>query len=135
MDEIFEKMNTELNEDTRPLNEMARVGNIYEKTYCVCVYDGERRIAHFHIFTGPAKYPDWETCIQFLKPEYFHHSGKEGTLDSGKKKDLIKFMNKMHKGLAVTNWQYAVTLWNDNNPQWEIDANTPMPDYLLLQNA
>ncbi len=110
---------------------MAHVGNIHN-TNCVCVYDNEGPVAHFHIFSGPAKRPVWETCIQFTTASYFHHSGKEGRLDSKEKKDLINFMNSPHKGLSITNWQYAKTLWNDNNPQWEIDANTPMPDYNLL---
>jgi hypothetical protein len=124
MDEIFEKMNTEL-------NEMAPIG--FFDQYILYVYSREGSVAHFHLLKGNPDSPSWQTCIRLETPEYFHHSGKEGTLNPKQKKHLVDFFNTANQDLPqITNWQSTVVAWNQNNPRWRIDRNTPMTDYLLL---
>jgi hypothetical protein len=110
---------------------MARIGEYIP--FIAYVYGREGSVAHFHLLKGNPDSPSWQTCIKIRTAEYFHHTGKEEILNSGERKEMIDFLNKPNRYISsVSNWQYLVAQWSSNNPRWEIDANTPMPDYLLL---
>lgn len=114
------------------LYEMARVGIMDEYEIFVNT-DDSGRIPHFHIWDYSTKGNKFHTCIKITKPEYFHHTGKEGTLNTKMKKELVKFMQAVCRNKHFnTNWEYVVSMWNDNNSIEEIDEQQPMPNYLLL---
>jgi hypothetical protein len=113
------------------LNEMAQIG-LFDQ-YSLYVYGREGPVAHFHLLKGNPDNPSWQTCIKIETSEYFHHDGKEGTLNSKQKKHLVDFFNTSNQDLPqITNWQSTVVAWNQNNPRWRIDRNTTMPEYSLL---
>lgn len=122
------------------LYEMAQIGLFDQYILYVYgeanAYGREGPVAHFHLLKGSPDNPSWQTCIKIETSEYFHHDGKEGTLNSKQKRHLVDFFNTSNQGLPqITNWQSSVVAWNQNNPRWRIDRNTSMPDYLVLQNA
>lgn len=130
-------------EDVYQLNEMAQIGlfdqyllYVYGEAKHSSAYGREGPVAHFHLLKGNPDSPRWETCIKLSSAEYFHHDGKEGILNSKQKKQLIEFLNTANEDLPqITNWQSVVVAWNQNNPRWRIDRDTPLPDYSLLLNA
>ena len=116
----------------KPLMEMARVGFFDE--YEIYIHtDDPGNIPHFHIWDAETKGNKYHTCIRIDKPEYFHHTGKEDTLNSKDKKDLVKFLNSKPKNKRYnTNWEYLVSMWNDNNSKINVDEDIEMPDYTKL---
>lgn len=127
---IFQPLETGLDVQ---LYEMARVGMMNE--YEVYVHtDDPGRVPHFHIWDYSTRGQKFHTCIRIDKPEYFHHTGKEDLLNSKMKKELIKFLNSKSRNRRFdTNWEYLISMWNDNNSDEEIDENQPIPDYSKLQ--
>lgn len=123
-----------LDEDDNVILEMARVGFINE--YEVYIHtDDPGNIPHFHIWDVNTKGKKFHTCIRIDEPKYFHHTGKEDVLNSGDRKDLVMFLNQQPKNKRFkTNWEYLLSMWNDNNSSVEIDEDIPMPDYTKLPN-
>ena len=77
------------------------------------------------------------TCVCLDKIEYFHHTGKEDILTPKQKKFLFDFLkeeckkNKRYK----TNWEYALSMWNDNNKdKTQVDETSEVLDYTKLQD-
>lgn len=114
------------------LDEMACVGNIDNK-YSIIVYGNDPgNIAHFHVVDRATRGQKFQTCIMFDSPEYFHHGNKNGTLNNKEIKQMIEFFQKPHKdGNGLTNWKYALMLWNDNNSSTKF-KKLKMPDYTKL---
>ena len=120
-----------LNEESHPLNEMARIGEY--QPFIVYVYGKEGPVPHFHLIKGSPDTPSWQTCIRIDASEYFHHTGKEEVLNSGERKELVEFLKQPNKYIAsITNWQYLVAQWSSNNPSWEIAPEIAMPNYSVL---
>ncbi len=102
-------------------------------SYYIYIYGNEGPKPYFHIFTGNPSYPEWQSCICIASPEYFHHSGKEGMLNASQIKKMVSFLGMKNEDMPdKTNWEIVVFQWNQNNPQWKININAPMPDYNLL---
>jgi len=112
------------------LSEMAKIGDF--DNFSIYVYGSEGPKPHFHLIIGNPRYPEWETCIEISSSTYFHHNNKEGILNSKQKKRLIEFLNKKHHLLQGTNWEVLVIQWCMNNPEYEINPKTKMPNYLEL---
>lgn len=121
------------NEDKYPYLEMALVGHTEDNLEILVRTNDPGKLPHFHIIDKNKKFNN-EGCIRIDIPEYFDHGGKTMHLNSKQRKDLIDFLNKPYrnKKLNITNWDYLVLLWNDNNSDIEIDDNVEMPDYNLL---
>lgn len=113
------------------LNEMARVGKI-DKYEIWIRTDDPGKIPHMHIWDFSTKGDKFHTCIRLDKPEYFHHTGKEGSLNSKLKRELNDFLNSTNTRFNMTMWEYILKLWNENNSDVIIDEDQPMPDYTLL---
>ena len=112
--------------------EMARVGFFNELEVYVRT-DDPGNIPHFHIWDKTTKGDVFHTCIRIDKAEYFHHTGKEDLLNSREKRDLVKFLQSKSKNKRFeTNWEYLVSMWNDNNSNILIDEDSRMPDYTEL---
>ena len=114
--------------------EMATVGKTSDNYDVVVFTNDSGKIPHFHYFDDNTRGSEFHTCIRLDKPEYFHHSNKDGILNSKQRKELINFLRSPHKRYKnETNWQHLVYLWNDeNNSDVSVDENIPMPDYNKL---
>lgn len=114
---------------THTLYEMARIGNTSDNIE-IHIYGKEGNIPHFHFYD---RKDERMGCIRIDKAEYFSHGkGKYADKLSAKEiYNLIEFLNSQHKRLPITNWQYLIILWNDNNPDFEIDM-LKTPDYSKL---
>ena len=114
--------------------EMARIGFTNDNYEIYINTDDPGKTAHFHY----RKAKDWKafhTCIQIEKAKYFHHGNKQDVLNSKQKKELVNFLQAESKNKRFkTNWEYLVSMWNDNNSDVIIDENIEMPDYNLLPN-
>ena len=119
--------------DKEALYEMALIGpmsNILE--VFVNTNDGGY-IPHFHIWDSSTRGSEFHTCIRYDCPEYFHHSGKEDTLNSREKKSLDAFFKEPSRNKRFsTNWEYALSMWNDNNSSMNIPEDLKQPDYTRL---
>lgn len=115
------------------LIEMAKIGEI--KNYTIIVWTNDNgNIPHFHIVDSNTLGKQFHTCVQIEKPEYFHHTGKEDTLNSKEKKELIKFFQASDPDEVFgTNWDVLLYEWNKNNNRKRISRDTEMPDYILLK--
>ena len=116
----------------KPLWEMARVGFFDE--YEIYIHtDDPGNIPHFHIWDAETRGNKYHTCIRIDKPKYFHHTGKEDILNSRDKRDLIEFLNSKPRNKRYdTNWEYLVSMWNDNNSKINVAEDIEMPDYTKL---
>ena len=113
------------------LNEMAQIGVVDGYQIYVRTNDAGK-IPHFHIWDLSTNGQKFHTCVRIDKPEYFKHTGKEGTLNSKERKHLISFLSGEDPDSGFTNWQWLVFEWNRNNSDVRIDPKTPMPDYTKL---
>ena len=115
------------------LLEMARVGFIDNKYEVYIHTDDPGNIPHFHIWDAETRGQKFHTCIRIDSPQYFHHSGKEDTLNSSMKKELMSFLKSKSRNRRFnTNWEYLVSMWNDNNSNVEVTEDAQIPDYLTL---
>lgn len=120
------------------LNEMARIGFICQRPILeIYIHtDDPGNIPHFHIRdykkSGQSG-NEFHTCVQFKNNEYFHHTGKEDSLNSYQRKELVQFLSQKYRGRdGYTNWQKLVDDWNDNNSSMQIDEDIPMPNYRII---
>lgn len=121
-------------EDEHTLLEMARVGITSDNYEIVVFTDDGGKIPHFHMRDAVTKGHKFHTCIRFDSVRYFHRGNKQDTLNSKERKDLVKFLSgKCHNKRYKTNWEYALSMWNDNNSDTYIDENSTMPNYLELR--
>jgi len=129
MDELLEEIC--LREDM--LLEMARVGFIGDE-YEVFIHTNDPgHIPHFHMWDKATRGQNFHTCIRIDKPEYFYHTGKEGKLNSKIKKALMLFLTSPHKNKRYSNnWEYMLSMWNDNNSTTFVSESSPIPNYVLL---
>lgn len=116
----------------RLLGDMAKIG--YLGSYEIYIRtDDPGNIPHMHIWDRSTIGKKFHTCIRLDKAEYFHHTGKECTLDSKQIEELVNFLNQRHKILKVTNWEYLLIQWTKNNSDVYIDEDSEMPDYRKLK--
>lgn len=121
-----------LNSERYPYLEMARVGTTENNLDIIIRTDDPGKIPHFHII-DKSDDKDNEGCIKILVPEYFDHGSKNMHLNSSQRKELVRFLRSKHKKLNITNWEYLIILWNDNNSDVIIDDELEMPDYSKLR--
>jgi hypothetical protein len=145
MDDINEKSSNSIKESDM-LFEMASVGyfNTFKKNgkpespkFKVFVNGGEGNEPHMHIWDDDTNGKQLHTCVCLTKIEYFHHNGKEDILTQDQKEQLVLFLkdeckkNKRYK----TNWEYALSMWNDNNTdKTQVDETSEVLDYTKLQD-
>ena len=98
----------------------------------VCGDEGE--IPHMHIWDDETDGKKIQTCVCLDKIEYFHHTGKEDILTPKQKKYLVAFLKEECKNKRYkTNWEYALSMWNDNNTdKTQVDETSEVLDYTKL---
>lgn len=112
------------------LNEIAEIGDL-DKEYEVWVRTNDPgNKPHFHIWDANSHGKKFHTCVEILRPKYFHHTGKEGVLNSSERKELIRFLQAPSEDKPErTNWQMLLLMWNMNNSQMKVSRDLEMPDY------
>ena len=100
----------------------------------VCSDEGE--IPHMHIWDDETDGKNTHTCVCLDKIEYFHHTGKEDVLTPNQKKYLVDFLKEECKNKRYrTNWEYALSMWNDNNTdKIQVDETSEVLDYTKLKD-
>lgn len=137
MKRFSQLINNSINENRTSLNEanlgeMARVGFIEgNRKFEVYVWtDDGGNIPHVHVRSIDRSF---ETCVKLTKAEYFHHGNYKGEFNSKEKKAFYKFMKAKSKNERYsTNYEYACSMWNDNNSNISISENHKMPNYSQL---
>lgn len=136
MTNIFSELNSIYNyEKLREsmLLEMARVGFIDDEYEVYIHTDDPGNVPHFHIWDAETRGQKFHTCIRIESPEYFHHTGKEDYLNSSMRKELVSFLKSKSKNKRFSsNWEYLVSMWNDNNSKINVPEDITMPDYTKL---
>lgn len=160
-EEIIEKQTRK----KKMFTEMATVARDYENNLSIVVNPNSSRNGptYFQVYDH-VNYRQATKCarISFLSPKYVIHAGeKRGWKFSNnkEKKLLINFLNSKRRGkkdteFTMTNWQYAIALWNvemgfiddaeeawaytmeNTNPHdgdFPLPIDLPMPDYTGLQ--
>lgn len=111
--------------------ETTQIGRSGVYIILVCTND-QGNIPHFHIVDNTTRGTIFHTCIQIEKPEYFYYTGKQDTLNSLERKQLVQFLREPDKdGVFNTNWHLLLYKWNKNNNR-KIDKNLIMPHYTKL---
>ena len=119
--------------DKDALYEMALIGPVTNVLEVFVNTNDGGYIPHFHIWDASTKGSEFHTCIRYDCPEYFHHNGKEDTLNSREKKLLDAFFKAPSRNKRFgTNWEYALSMWNDNNSSMNIPEDLVQPDYTKL---
>ncbi len=128
------------------LFEMASIGyfNTFKKNgkpesprFKVFVNGSEGNEPHMHIWDDDTNGEQIHTCVCLTKIEYFHHNGKEDILTKEQKEQLVLFLkDKCKKNRRYkTNWEYALSMWNDNNTdKTQVDETAEVLDYTKLQD-
>ena len=125
-----------LREDRELLEEMARIGFFKDggiRFEVIVFTDDAGYKPHFHIRDANTKGAEFHTCIEILHPRYFHHAGKEDTLNTKAKKKLIEYLKAPSNAFDdLTNWDVLLRLWNSNNSKKKVKKDLEIPDYMML---
>lgn len=114
------------------LNEMARIGSMGDLLIYIRTND-PGNYPHFHIIDENALGRKFHCCVRIDCAKYFIHTGKEDTLNSSRRKELIKFLTSPSEDEPQkTNWQVVLVEWNRNNSKRKISMDLPMPNYKEL---
>lgn len=111
---------------------MAAIGDIDNKLTIIIRMNEPGNIPHFHIVDKTTLGSKFHTCIKIESAEYFHHTGKEATLNSKQRKQLVSYLSGTIRN-NLTAWEYLVTTWNLNNSSMKIADTQSMPDYTKLK--
>ena len=111
-------------------------GKQESQKFKVFVCDDEFAIPHMHIWDDETNGKNTHTCVCLNKIEYFHHTGKEDILTPMQKKYLVDFLKEECKNQRYkTNWEYALSMWNDNNTdKTQVDETSEVLDYTKLKD-
>ena len=93
-------------------------------------------IPHMHIWDDETNGKKIHACIRLDKIGYFCHTGKEDILTPKQKKYLVAFLKEKSKNKRYkTNWEYALSMWNDNNTDKpQVDETSEVLDYTQLKD-
>jgi len=76
----------------------------------------------------PISYIKFESA-SYAEINYTYYSEKNHKMSADQKRELDRFLREKVNGFDVTNWEFAIAVWNSNNPDWELDPNLIQPDY------
>ena len=126
-----------LTSDLHHLNEMASIGYInkrldieQESDMKICVFSGEGPIPHLHILSKNQS----ETCVKLEAAEYFAHGKKRGIISTPAAIWLDQTLRQLHPNQKLTLWEFAIALWNSNNPKYKVSYALQQPDYTKLNS-
>lgn len=114
-----------IKEGRQPLNEMATIGKFGQ--YNVVVHSNEGNIPRFHVVSSNG----FKSCIRVDSAEYFSHGCHNDVLRLGERKALVKLL-QAERRKGMTNWEVLLMMWNNQNPENQVDENQQMPDYIHM---
>lgn len=111
------------------LEEMASTGLGYNG-YRFFVYGGEGNNPHFHV----VKDKQTICCIRLDCVEYWHEN-KFPKCDSKLRDIIIEHLTSSYRvsKFNITNWEYLVQAWNNDNPDHTMPEDMQMPNYKNLE--
>lgn len=115
------------------LTEMARIGTLGELVIYVRTNDSGN-YPHLHIVDENTLGQQFHCCVRIDCAQYFKHTGKEDTLKSKQRKELIKFLRSPSEDEPEKlNWKVVLVEWNRNNSTKKVPLDLEMPNYLELK--
>ena len=109
-------------------NGRVRIG-ITEDHEIFVVTDDAIQTPHFHVWDR-TQLCDLQVCFAMESATLKPHGGAERMLDEERLDRVSTFLlAPCGNNRFQTNWEYALCMWNDNNPQTPVDEQSPMPDY------
>jgi hypothetical protein len=120
-----------------PIYEMAAIAGGFINIR-LAIYGNEGNYPHFHFYHNTPANQGIKNqgygggCLMIKEPIYFIHGSHTETLGNDEIEPLLKFLNSKYVNpkIDMTNWQYLVHLWNENNPRTIVDGeryDTPPP--------
>lgn len=114
------------------LTEMARIGTLGELVIYVRTND-PGNYPHFHIVDENTLGQQFHCCVRIDCAQYFKHTGKENSLKSKRRRELIKFLQLPSEDEPEkSNWKVVLVEWNRNNSTKKVPLDLEMPNYLTL---
>lgn len=110
----------------------------------LAIYGKEGSYPHFHFYKecAPEKgIPEEKKasggCLCIESANYFIHGTHTEKMNPKEIDGLIAFLRKKNRTFtSITNWEYIVGQWNDNNPdQKQLPVNIDIPDYRSDMNT
>ena len=133
MKHLTEHLNNSFSLNTHNINEMTRIG--YVGKFEIIVYtDDPGNIPHVHVIDASTRGQEFDSCVKLESAEYFPHGGKHtDKFNSKQRKDFNTFMSsKPGNNRYKTYYEYACSMWNDNNSKYVIDESNAQPNYTNL---
>lgn len=138
--EFAEKLQEDLSikyRENSPIYEMAAIAGGFINIR-LAIYGNEGNYPHFHFYHNTPANQGIKNqgygggCLMIKEPIYFIHGSHTETLGNDEIEPLLKFLNSKYVNpkIDMTNWQYLVHLWNENNPRTIVNGercNAPPP--------
>lgn len=98
--------------------------------------DDESHVPHFHVFKSENDFRLWENSISLAITDnkYYHHESHNSTLNESELDAVLRCFGQETSANPFSEnvWQYLIYYWNIFNEGYDIDINTPIPDYSRL---
>lgn len=98
--------------------------------------DDESHVPHFHVFKSENDFKLWENSISLAITDnkYYHHESHNNTLDESELDAVLRCFGQETSASPFSEnvWQYLIYYWNMFNEGYDIDINTPIPNYSRL---
>ena len=115
------------------LTEMARIGTLGELVIYVRT-NSPGNYPHFHIVDENTLGQQFHCYVRIDCAQYFKHTGKENTLKSKQRRELIKFLQSPSEDEPEkSNWKVVLVEWNRNNSTKKVTLDLETPNYLDLR--
>lgn len=115
------------------LTEMARIGTLGELVIYVRT-NSPGNYPHFHIVDENTLGQQFHCCVRIDCAQYSKHAGKENTLKSKQRRELIKFLQSPSEDEPEkSNWKVVLVEWNRNNSTKKVTLDLEIPNYLDLR--
>ena len=110
---------------------MSRVGYTSTDRLEIIIYtDDPGKVPHLHF----QNLEGVDGCLRLDKAQYFPHGRHRSKLNTKQMRALVKFMKQPYRERGITNWEHTIDLWNDNNSDVVLPDDTPMPDYIHMED-
>lgn len=116
------------------IDEIVRIG--YFDIFEIIVYtDDPDNIPHVHVIDKETHGEKFNICVKLEIAEYFIHSKKSNNkFNSIQREGFDNFMSEKPSNKRYnSNYEYACSMWNDNNSQQYINETLEKPDYTKLK--
>lgn len=115
---IKETIRDIIDETRDRLDEMSRVTSFLNNYEIVVYMNDGGYIPHVHIVDSPTMGKDFDCCVRLDTNAYFHHGHHLDRIPKKMRDKFYEVMCQPYRNPHMrNNYEYAVDLWNNNNPQ------------------